>query len=331
MRIQRKAYIREERRSIRKQKNQLRTLRWNRRMGLLSEMFKHLKYNVFDSVSGEKNSEFKKDLAITVLNSTMFYFIAFWLIYLMGQLLTVLAANYFSIPVIVYSYKTLWPLYDYSPLYTRFNLVLIFGVGPAACFMVAILLLRLLHWKALHYSTITVFLIWIIFHGLNNFFGAYLAGVITRTGFVFSASWLFKSLPFDPEGILMLCISVIALVIVGFVLGRKYMLGALSMKFLQEPHRRHFIYAEIIVPWILGTGLILLVNVPGYSNEFILLLGFSFLIILPAFSLKPALSVFMEEITIPEDKLKTNWIGFVVFIVVLLIVRLLVYPGLHFE
>ena len=97
-------------------------------LSIRQEQIQYTRENFFESLipfTRQKNSgELRSDLYKTAFNSTLMFLLAFWIMYFIGQLASVFSAQFYSIPAEIYSYRTYWPLYTYSSLYNRFNLIL---------------------------------------------------------------------------------------------------------------------------------------------------------------------------------------------------------------
>lgn len=216
-------------------------------------------------------------------NSLATFLLAFITLYLVCNIASVIAAKYYDIPAILYSYRIFWPLYTYSSLYSRQALIIIFAAGPLTSIFFSILLFQLL--KRILYVRINlkIFLLWLIFHALNLFFGAYIIGVITRTGFIYTTEWLFYSHIFDVEEILFMIISIATLLIFGFYFTRYFLLSANNNLIISPKVRVFYLLARVLFPWVLGIGILYALNYPNNPPELMLLLAVSFLMIIPMF------------------------------------------------
>lgn len=328
MRAERKAFIRAERRSVKRQKKDLRRIKRSRRWHYLKDQY----HQVIDSFSGftgdGETRMLRNDLLVSYLNSVVLFVIAFWSVYLLGQFITLATAHYFSIPAVLHSYRTEWPLFTYSPSYTILNLILIFGSGPLVCLLVALLSFRIYRARMMHPTHLNLFLLWITFHGVNLFFGAYIAGVFTRTGLVFASAWIFRSMPFDPEEILFLVIAAIILLAAGTILMRHLVHTVLTLELQNPAHHRYVLAAQVVLPWLTGTILILLINTPHFPDEFMLVLGLSLLLLIPGFFQLNAPLRFEPDESLPASGIRLNRIALVIFIIFMILIRVLVYPGI---
>lgn len=303
---------------FKRQRDQLRYLR------------KNLRYSIAPLVNRENSKELRKDLLVIVLNSTVFFIIAFWIIYFTGQLASIITARFYNIPAILYSYITEWPLFIYSPLYTRKNLILIFGLGPFLCLLLAFLMFLVFKRSYRKQFRLKFLLIWMIFHGINMFFGAYIAGVITRSGLAYTSAWLFLSQPFDIEEIVFMILSAILLVAAGFALTRYFIMATPSERTI-VPHIR-FVYmvAAVVLPFFLGNMVVYFTNFPYHPLNFLLIQGFAMLMVIP--TLINFNTPFNQQIklAVPKKAMRTQWFFIVLFIGLTILIRTFIHSGLYF-
>lgn len=231
----------------------------------------------------KEDRELRRELWKSYLNSFATFLLAFVILYLVCNLASVAAAKFFSIPAVLYSYRIFWPLYTYSSLYSRQALIIIFSAGPLISIILAIVLFQVLK-RVIHFRlNLKMLLIWLIFHSLNLFFGAYIIGVITRTGFIYTTEWLFFSNIFDVEEILFMIISIITLLIVGFYFTRYFILSANNNLLISSKIKIFYLFVKVFLPWLTGVLFLYGLNYPNNPPELILLLGVSFLMIVPMF------------------------------------------------
>ena len=143
----------------------------------------------------------QKRFGLTLLQSSTYYILSFLTVYILYQLITIGFAKGFHIPVIWNYYKLDFPLYTYSPLYTRKAMVVIFGIGPVFSLVLGLLSLRLFFSEKISSQNLRLFFLWGFVNGMNFFFGSYIAGFLTRADFIYASEWLFMSQMFDAEEI----------------------------------------------------------------------------------------------------------------------------------
>jgi hypothetical protein len=226
--------------------------------------------------------DLKKKLLITFLQSSAYYVLSFLLIYIVYQIVTILVARSFSIPVVWYYYELKFPLYTYSNLYTRTALVTIFGSGPVVSLVLSLVFLRLFFYKNLNSQNLRLFYLWSIINGLNMFFGAYIVGFLTRTEFIYTSEWLLMSSVYDVEEIIFTTLSLGILVISGRQITSMFLVSSGSVTLVTPEYRLFFILCQVIFPWMAGGIILFLITTPTYYIPFLLKTITPVLILIPS-------------------------------------------------
>jgi hypothetical protein len=277
------------------------------------------------SVSRLRNDHFK-----TLINSLVFFLLSFLLVYYVHQFATILAARAFNIPTKLYSYRIDWPLYTYSYLYTRKALIVIFGTGPLVSLLLGIGSYRLFLWARFRTAFLKYFALWTAFHSFNLFFGAYVVGVITRTGFVYTSEWLFLSNIFDVEEIVLMIVSIVVLLIAGYYSTRQFLLASNSAAIIEPKIRILYIFTFVFIPWLLGNLVLYMVNIPKNPVELVLLYSTSALMVIPVFSNYNTTTMQMLKLPHTPRKFRVAWAYLVLTLLVIFATRLLLQSGITF-
>ncbi|MEZ5083887.1 MAG: hypothetical protein R2750_10625 [Bacteroidales bacterium] len=277
-----------------------------------------------------RSREQRVELLKVLINSTSLYLFAFGFIYYLSQLVTVFTAKFYDIPSVLYSYRIFWPLYTYSSLYTRPALILIFGTGPLIALLVTFGSYRLFLISRRYRFNVKVLFLWIIFHGLNSFFGAYIAGVITRTGFVYTTEWIFLSNVFDVEEIIFLIVSIVVLITAGVFFARLHLTSASSGVLIERKTRLYFIISQVLLPGLIGVGVLFGVNYPKNPPELLLLYGASFLMIIPVLTNYNSPSNEMINRPVKNYRVSIGWIYIFFVIILLIFLRSGLFSGVSF-
>jgi hypothetical protein len=192
------------------------------------------------------------------------------LIYVFYQLITIAVASSFNIPVIWYYYQLKFPLYTYSPLYTRPALVTIFAAGPALSMMLALVFLRLYFTEKAVLKRFQPLFLWGFVCGTNMFFGAYIAGFFTRTEFIYTSEWIFLSNMFDIEEIIFSSISFVMLIVIGRIVTPLFLMSSGSVTLIKPENRFFFILFQVVLPWLAGVVILFVITLPNYYFPLIL-------------------------------------------------------------
>jgi len=214
--------------------------------------------------------ELRKKFGFAYLHSTAYLVLAFMLIYVLYQVITILVASSYHIPIVWYYYRLKFPLYTYSPLYTREALVVIFAMGPILSLMLAFVFLKLFFTENVILKRFQLFYLWGFICGANMFFGAYIAGFITRTEFIYTSEWLFMSRMFDSEEIVFTIISLVMMLVIGRIVTPLFMISSGSVTLVKPGFRLFFMLSRVVFPWLTAVLVLFLITLPEYYFPLIL-------------------------------------------------------------
>lgn len=235
------------------------------------------------------SSELRQKFGFAYLHSTAYFILAFILIYIIYQVITILLASSYRIPIVWYYYQLKFPLYTYSPLYTRMAMVVIFAAGPILSLMLAFVFLRSYFSNNYIARRFKLFFLWGFICGVNMFFGAYISGFLTRTEFIYTSEWLFMSHVFATEEIVFAIIATVAMIIIGRIITPLFLLSSGSVTLIKPEFRLHFILSVVILPWITGIIILFLITLPNYYMPLILKT------ITPGFLLIPSIFLYKSQ------------------------------------
>ena len=231
--------------------------------------------------------DLRQKFIFSYLHSTAYLILAFMLIYVVYQGITILVASSYRIPVIWYYYRLKFPLYTFSPLYTREALVVIFAMGPIMSLMLAFVFLKLYFTTNVILKRFQLFYLWAFICGANMFFGAYISGVLTRTEFLYASEWLFMTRHmFDTVEIVFTAIAIVIMVTIGRMVTPLFLLSSGSVTLVKPEFRLFFILSQVIFPWITAMMVLFLITLPTWYFPLILKT------ILPGLMLVPSLFLY---------------------------------------
>ncbi len=312
-----KKKIQERKRRFKKQE---RRLWWKKVKEFFAPKVDHVPYQAATPV--DQKYRIKRNI-FNFLNSLFVFVISYLIVYLLYQFVVLFVASWYNLDSILYFYDLAFN--DYSPLWTRFNIILITFSGPAASFVIGSFFLRIFFKKKGLSNMQRLFILWIGLHALNMFFGAFVAGVTTDQGFGYVANWLYMNAFFK---ILLSLIALVILTIIGYYSTRHFLETASSTNRIIKKFRLHFLFIQALLPWLIGSLLLFFIKFPFIPPyETVMICTMSFLIVPVVFNSKAK-----PQLKIVERKRKTKilWVYFTVFIVMLLLFRIGLYSGLHF-
>jgi len=214
--------------------------------------------------------EQRKLYLLRFIFSAIAYILTFYLIYSVYQIVTVLTARLFSIPIVWNNFRFHFPLHTGSLLYTRVALICIFGSGPVISFAIALILLRVARKRIISSQFVRFSVVWGIINGYNLLFGALIIGIITRTEVMYASVWLFMNSIYDPSEFLLILLALTLMIISGRILAKKFLAASFADTSESLVYRPFLVFSDIIFPWITGTIVFIVVSLPGNYIPFML-------------------------------------------------------------
>lgn len=203
------------------------------------------------------------------INSTACYLLAYVVMLSVNQFGTAIVASViFYIKTVVY-YNKLDFRVGLNYWNTK-NVVGTFLSGPLICFAVGIIMARFYRYTKKLPGWSKVFFLWAYLHAFNLFFGAYVSGVITHTGFRYVSNYM--AVPEKAEfAIAFVC--VVAMFIFGYFSTKQFLQASVSQSLIHRHARGRYILCMVIIPWMLGSILLAITKAPRITmNELIVYL-----------------------------------------------------------
>jgi hypothetical protein len=203
-------------------------------------------------------------------------------------------------------------------------------MGPLLCLLLGIGAYRL--FLAVRFRTVFLksFLLWTAFNAFNLFFGAYIVGVITRTGFVYTSEWLFLSNVFDVEEIVLMIVSIVILLIIGYYATKQFLYASNSELIIEPKIRVIYILFAVFIPWLAGNLILYIVNIPKNPVELVLLYSTSALIVIPVFSNFNTTTMQMLKLPHVPAKFRIAWLYLGLVVIFVIITRFILKSGISF-
>jgi hypothetical protein len=234
-------------------------------------------------------------------------------------------ASLYGIDSILYYYDLRFN--DYSPLWTRFNILVITGAPPFVSLFIGLLIHRRI-FKLKRFSSIQkLFLLWWSLHSLNHFFGAFASGIVTDEGFGYVAAWLYMNTAFK---FMFAIVALFALGVLGYYSKQHFLETSNSQSRIKRQNQTSFIFTQALIPWIVGTAILVATRIPhnfDYPYETLLLFSMAFLVI-PAFfnpKVKPKLNLLKLK-----KKYKISPSYLILMLLLMVFYRVVLDIGLHF-
>ena len=160
---------------------------------------------------------------------------------------------------------------------------------------------------------------------------AYIVGVITRTGFVYSSEWLFLSDVLDVEEIVFLIVSLVVLIIMGYYSTKYFLQTANYPIIIEKKLRRLFLLAKVGFPWIIGSAVLYAVNFGKAPTELLLFYLTPILFVIPVFTNYNSLRMQFVKPAYRPSHFGFAWIYLVGMLVLIATIIILLKDGLSFS
>lgn len=208
------------------------------------------------------------------INSTAIFIVAYLVVWLTYQLAVMVQASFSHIDSVLYYYEVMFPIGNYSKLWSAFNIILITIAGPLLSVFMGILYFYVFLGRSNPGPQTRLFLVWLYLLSMAFFFGAFVAGMITHQGFGYVADWLYMNIVFR------IGVALIFLLILGFM-------GWNAVRLLPEVSgpdsfkrsRPAFVLSRLSVPWLVGSVLMFLLRRTSFLPQHPNILAYDLIII----------------------------------------------------
>lgn len=314
-------YLDEKQERKRQQKNER-----NRKVENLKQLFRSfspaaIKLRIRDFRSKAPR---RKLFFIISFNSTVLYLLAYIVLYLVYQAITIIAAGFFNYPVIVYYYQI---FFNISPeAWYHDSVKTIFAAGPLILFIIGIIFLIIYSNLKELTGNFKLFFLWGFLHGVNMLFGALLIGTLFETGVGHVISWMYIM---DTGKVLYSIFSLFILALAGLLVAKPFLIsGNAYFNEVTRENRRFLLKSQVLAPYITGTIIIFLLRQPHfmYYETFVMLV--LIISLLPLFIVSGSIhDLFFDE---EEKKPKIFWMSVVMLIGILILYRVILAVGIRF-
>jgi hypothetical protein len=313
-------------RAIRKKRSKKK--RKERRIRYLQKHFPFLAVvNIIPFPVDDKGDELKKQIKAAFffyfLNSTALFIIAYLVVHIIYQLTVLIAAALWGLDATWYYYDLAFN--DFSPLWTRTNILFITFTGPFTALVVGLAFFFYFSKKKSYKPYRRLFFVWIAIHGLNQFFGAFASGVAFDEGFGYVPIWLYW--PFGIR-ILVSIIMIFTLGIFGYHSTSRFLSTSNSIYRIRNENKQYFLLTQAILPAFFGSLIVYLLKLPKifpYEVGMLTLIALATMPILFNFNAKPYVKIAKE----PKNKTTIRWDLILLSFILLIGFRLLLANGVH--
>jgi hypothetical protein len=239
-------------------------------------------------------------LAISTTSSA-YFILAFLFVYMIGQLSTAIAAMQFDYTCVLFYHKLIYTI-D-ANAWMSDSVKLLFSMPPVISLFVAVLSLIAFMNMYTSKSSFKLFFLWSFVHGIVWFFGALVAGMLLDSGFGYVILYFY----FQDTGKLILSLLSLAMMLAALGFTTKWFVFSGNTYFnqLNEHSRTFFMLAQVFVPIIIGTIILVGIKLPKITIYELFVLLATMLAIIPIGLIYNSYPTFFFD----EEpvKVKMNW------------------------
>jgi hypothetical protein len=275
----------------------------------------------------------RKRLLHFAINSTVLFLITYIIAYVTYQALVMFVASRFGINSVFYFYEVAFPIGNNSSLWSDFNIILITFSGPLISVILGVYYLLLYVRKGKTKGLTKLFVLWLSFHFLNFFMGAFVGGAITHQGFGYVIEWLFM------PPILRFALSILFLFgigVIGYLNTIYFLESSNSLYWTQRYKKNWLIIFGGIVPWAFGSIFLFILKfpfvIPAHEN---IVVYDSIMYMTLVFFIAPMLVNFQDKPNFDQTVRKArgrriNWLYLVIFVLIMVIFRVGLKDGFSY-
>jgi hypothetical protein len=201
----------------------------------------------------------RKRLLHFAVNSTVLYLIAYFATYITYQAVVMFVASRFGLNSVFFFYEVAFPAGNNSTLWSSFNIILITFSGPFICLMLGLYYLLLKARKEHVKGLEKLFYLWMAYHSLNFFLGAFVGGVITKQGLGYVIEWMYLPTFLRFGGAI---IFLFAMGLIGFFNAKIFLESTNSMYWTQKKQRPILVMFGAILPWAFSVIFLFVLKFP---------------------------------------------------------------------
>ena len=289
--------------------------------------YRRSKENIFDKqqFNEESADEAKfhfRNYYFYTINSTALFIISYLLVYFTYQLTVLITASRWKLDSVLFYYDLVFN--DYSPLWTKYNILLVTFSGPFISLIIGFLFFRFFSIRPKVRGFLKLFFLWIALHGFNFFFGAFASGVAFSEGFGYVPEWLSFNVFWQ---ILVSLLFLFILGLIGFYTASRFLDTSNSAYRVRDENKLKFLFYQVFLPGLFGTTLILLVKIPNnlpYDMGNLVTLVFAIVPVMFNRYARPTIAFVGDR---RPTQIKWNFIA--IFVILLLAFRIGLNNGLH--
>ncbi len=260
------------------------------------------------------------------LNSLVIFILSYVIVYLVCQITIIFAAALWELDAVLYYFDLSFD--DFSPKWSRLNIIFTTFSGPFICLIIGVLLYFWLLNLKLFQGYHRLFLLWLALHCFNRFLGALSSGIMTDEGFGYVINWMYMPIFFK---ILLALLALFFLAIIGYYNAGRFLETNLKGRKPSRIENLPFLIRKALLPWIAGSIILLLVRIPNnfnYPYETIMIFTMGLLVVPAVFNKNAVPRIWLMKDSIQRKSL--HWVYMILLLAFLSFYRIELDRGLHF-
>jgi hypothetical protein len=253
-------------------------------------------------------------------NSTGIFLFSYLIIYVLKEIVVVIAANGFNINTVIMYFDVDFLIR--SKDWTNEAVKVVYSVEPLFTLILGFIALIFFSLAGKERWIFRLIMMWIFLQAFTQSLGAMIFGILLNKEF----GWVLSYLYFDDTTKLLMVIGlVLGMLVTGLFLSRFLLTtGNMYFNFLNRGNKMQFLISQILLPFIVGTGIIALIKQPLLNFLEVFSEGSMLLIICPAI----IYARYSQELFFDEEprEIKVNWRWIVASLLMLILFR--VYFGI---
>ena len=264
-----------------------------------------------------------REYLLILINSTALFLLAYLFVYLITNVSVIIAAISFNIDSVLYYYDIDFLIRGSEWVPDAVKVV--YTTGPFVSLILAILAIIIYVNIAEETWIFRLFILWIFCHSFIHFFGEFLMGNLMGKGFGYVIMYLFFQ---DTPKMVLTLLDFVIILFTGLGLTRLFLFsGNIYLNKLDKSNRMPFVLSQLFLPFLIGTGIILLIKLPKISS---LEIGVDFsmvILLLPViFRARVSQDLFFEE---ERKRIKLFWILLVAAVILSVLFRIIFGIGIR--
>ena len=293
--------------------------------------FRNFKEKIEYTVRAFKDVDIRRRLFKLTFPSFFVFLLAYLTIYVLSMTFTSLISSFWGIRTTLANSVTYYNISPYSPLWTKGSVSSIFTMASIVAFIISFISLRLFIYFQSRTYYLKLYFLWMVLIGQALSIGSFIGSFIRKQGIFYAIQWAFYKTLFSYKTMeyIFLGISIIWLIVFGYIIKRIYLFSSPSATLLHKENRFAFYQFQITIPLIFGIIGILILNAPIFNVYIIIELLSIFFLLLPIMFERPDNTVSLVTLKIVKPRMVFYKL-FAITIIIVALFRVIFGIGIDF-